>query len=298
MKKIRIRKTEVRRIRKVWHAVCLFLLLYTVAGCRQEGEGSLLLPGSLEEGTGSLASGEEESGSPDSGEEGADSSGSLEEGEGSLLLPGSLEEGAGSPGSGEEGRSASGADAQREAGSGSDAEMLIYVQVSGAVVRPGVYALPAGARIFQAIELAGGLTEEAEGSSLNQAGFLADGQMVYVMDKEEAAAWAATSSAGDASGAVPGALAGAVPGMPGGDVSEGQPGRARPDGGAEDGKVNLNTATESDLMALPGIGAAKAKSILAWREENGGFSRIEDLMKIQGIKEGVFSKIKDSVKVE
>ena len=173
--------------------------------------------------------------------------------------------------------------------------------MSGAVVRPGVYALPAGARIFQAIELAGGLTEEAEGSSLNQAGFLADGQMVYVMDKEEAAAWAAEASVGDGSRAVPGAMAGAVPGMPGGDVSEaseGQPGQALSGEGADDGKVNLNTATESDLMGLPGIGAAKAKSILAWREENGGFSQIEDLMKIQGIKEGVFSKIKDSVKVE
>lgn len=275
MKKIRIRKKEFRRIRKVRYAVCLFLLLCVVAGCRQEGESSLLLPASGEEGTGSPGSGEEESGSPG------------EEGTGSL---GSGEEESGSPGSGEEGRSASDADAQWEAGSGSDTEMLIYVQVSGAVVRPGVYALPAGARIFQAIELAGGLTGEAESSSLNQAGFLADGQMVYVMDKEEAAAWAAGASAEDGSGA--------VPGMPGGDVSEGQPGRARSDGGAEDGKVNLNTATESDLMALPGIGAAKAKSILAWREENGGFSQIEDLMKIQGIKEGVFSKIKDSVKVE
>ena len=275
MKKIRIRKNEFRRIRKVRYAVCLFLLLCVVAGCRQEGESSLLLPASGEEGTGSPGSGEEESGSLG------------EEGTGSL---GSGEEESGSPGSGEEGRSASDADAQWEAGSGSDTEMLIYVQVSGAVVRPGVYALPAGARIFQAIELAGGLTGEAESSSLNQAGFLADGQMVYVMDKEEAAAWAAGASAGDGSGA--------VPGMPGGDVSEGQPGRARSDGGAEDGKVNLNTATESDLMALPGIGVAKAKSILAWREENGGFSQIEDLMKIQGIKEGVFSKIKDSVKVE
>ena len=275
MKKIRIRKKEFRRIRKVRYAVCLFLLLCVVAGCRQEGESSLLLPASGEEGTGSPGSGEEESGSLG------------EAGTGSL---GSGEEESGSPGSGEEGRSASDADAQWEAGSGSDTEMLIYVQVSGAVVRPGVYALPAGARIFQAIELAGGLTGEAESSSLNQAGFLADGQMVYVMDKEEAAAWAAGASAGDGSGA--------VPGMPGGDVSEGQPGRARSDGGAEDGKVNLNTATESDLMALPGIGVAKAKSILAWREENGGFSQIEDLMKIQGIKEGVFSKIKDSVKVE
>ena len=275
MKKIRIRKKEFRRIRKVRYAVCLFLLLCVVAGCRQEGESSLLLPASGEEGTGSPGSGEEESGSLG------------EEGTGSL---GSGEEESGSPGSGEEGRSASDADAQWEAGSGSDTEMLIYVQVSGAVVRPGVYALPAGARIFQAIELAGGLTGEAESSSLNQAGFLGDGEIGYVMDKKGGGGRAGGASSGDGSGA--------VPGMPGGDVSEGQPGRARSDGGAEDGKVNLNTATESDLMALPGIGVAKAKSILAWREENGGFSQIEDLMKIQGIKEGVFSKIKDSVKVE
>ena len=136
MKKIRIRKKEFRRIRKVRYAVCLFLLLCVVAGCRQEGESSLLLPASSEEGTGSPGSGEEESGSLG------------EEGTGSL---GSGEEESGSPGSGEEGRSASDADAQWEAGSGSDTEMLIYVQVSGAVVRPGVYALPAGARIFQAI---------------------------------------------------------------------------------------------------------------------------------------------------
>ena len=145
----------------------------------------------------------------------------------------------------------------------------IYVQVSGAVASPGVYTLPQGARMFQAIELAGGLTEEADAKSLNQAGLLADGQMVYVMSQEEAAAQASLA-----------------------------PAREGPEYGANDGRVNLNTATEPELMALPGIGAAKAKSILAWREENGGFSQIEDLMKVQGIKEGVFSKIKDSIKVE
>ena len=62
--------------------------------------------------------------------------------------------------------------------------------------------------------------------------------------------------------------------------------------------MNLNTATEEQLMTLPGIGQAKAKSIIAWREENGNFSKIEDLMEIEGIKEGVFSKIKDSIKVD
>ena len=66
----------------------------------------------------------------------------------------------------------------------------------------------------------------------------------------------------------------------------------------DDGKVNLNTATKEELQTLPGIGEAKAQSIVAWREEHGSFTQIEDIMKIEGIKEGVFSKIKDSVKVQ
>ena len=68
-------------------------------------------------------------------------------------------------------------------------------------------------------------------------------------------------------------------------------------GSADDGKINLNTATREELLRLSGIGDAKADSILAWREQHGGFSQIEDLMKIEGIKEGVFSKIRDYVKV-
>lgn len=190
--------------------------------------------------------------------------------ENGLLLPGTLdmgqdrslpdapalEEGSGQPLAGE------------DASEAPESASQIYVQVSGAVAKPGVYALPPEARIFQAIELAGGLTEEADVKSLNQAEPLADGQMVYVMSQEEAAAQALSQP-----------------------LQEGQ-------GEPEDGRVNLNTATESDLMALPGIGEAKAKAILDWREEHGGFSQVEDLMQVQGIKEGVFTKIKDSIKVE
>lgn len=135
----------------------------------------------------------------------------------------------------------------------------IYVQVSGAVASPGVYPLPEGSRVFEAVQLAGGVTKEADISKMNQAEVLTDGQMVYVRTKEEA------------------------------DAQEVQE--------QTDGKINLNTATEEQLTSLPGIGQAKARSILAWREANGSFSRIEDLMQIEGIKEGVFSKIKDSVKV-
>ena len=68
--------------------------------------------------------------------------------------------------------------------------------------------------------------------------------------------------------------------------------------GQEDGRINLNTATETELMTLPGIGAAKARSILAFREANGSFQCTEDLMKIEGIKDGVFSRIKDSIRVD
>lgn len=154
---------------------------------------------------------------------------------------------------------------QTGGGPGDDAQaQVIYVQVSGAVAKPGVYELNEGSRIFQAVELAGGLTEEADGSAVNQAAALSDGQMVYIPRQGE----------------------------------EPSQGAASPSAGQADGKVSLNTATEAELMALPGIGEAKARSILAWREQHGGFSQIEDLMKIEGIKDGVFSKIKDSIKVD
>lgn len=142
---------------------------------------------------------------------------------------------------------------------------IIYVQVSGAVNHPGVYELPLGSRVFQALELAGGMTQEAQEKSINQAQTLEDGQMIWVPTAEEAAA-----------------------------LPEQQPESLAKD----DGKVNLNTATKEELQTLPGIGEAKAQSIVAWREEHGSFTQIEDIMKIEGIKEGVFSKIKDSVKVQ
>ena len=59
--------------------------------------------------------------------------------------------------------------------------------------------------------------------------------------------------------------------------------------------MDLNTATEEELVALPGIGESRAKSIIAYREKNGGFSKIEDIMKIEGIKEGMFAKMKDKI---
>ena len=140
-----------------------------------------------------------------------------------------------------------------------DAPRQIYVQVSGAVAKPGVYQLEEGSRVFMAVELAGGLSSEADESSLNQAQALSDGQQVHVYAVGER------------------------------EYQETQT--------EDDGRVNLNTASAQELMSLPGIGQSKADSIIAYRESNGGFGAVEDLMKIEGIKEGVFSKIKDRIKV-
>ena len=153
-------------------------------------------------------------------------------------------------------------------------ESVVYVHVCGQVNVPGVYELPEGSRIYEAVAAAGGMTKQAAGERLNQAA-VEDGQQIYVLSKEEAAK-DAESAGGEA-----GVLDASIPGMP----------------QAEDGKVNLNTATAEELMTLSGIGEAKAEAILRYREEHGGFQKVEELMEVEGIKEGVFQKIKEQVKI-
>ena len=110
--------------------------------------------------------------------------------------------------------------------------------------------------------MAGGLREDACEDSLNQAQEITDGQMIKIVTEEEA------SQGGEESGS---------------------------EEFDSDGRINLNTAKAEELMTLPGIGASKAQSILSYRDEKGGFSSIEEIMEITGIKEGVFSKIKDYI---
>ena len=142
----------------------------------------------------------------------------------------------------------------------------IFVYVCGAVQKPGVYEFLPGQRICDAIAAAGGLSEQAAGDSLNQAEVLSDGQMLRVLTTEEAAA--ATV-------------------QPGQETAE----------SSRDGRVDINTADASALMSLPGIGQSKADAIIAYRNEHGAFKAPEELMNISGIKEGVYQKIKDSIKV-
>lgn len=152
----------------------------------------------------------------------------------------------------------------------------IYVDVCGAVVQPGVYAMKSDSRVFQAIEAAGGFLPDAAGTSINQACALSDGQQIYVPTKEEA------EKKGEA-------LADDV--FAAAETGE----SSQPE---ENGKVNLNTADAAALQTLSGIGESKAQAILAYREEHGGFSSIEELMDVPGIKENTFIKIKDKIAVE
>lgn len=151
-----------------------------------------------------------------------------------------------------------------------------YVYLCGAVVQPGVYEVASGSRIYEVIQLAGGLTDDASVSSVNQAEEVHDGQMIFLPTAEEAQA-----------GITAVELSGAA-------------GTGEPSAGAEgqDGRIDLNTATREELMTLPGIGEAKADDIVAYRTEHGGFSSAEEIMKIAGIKEGMYQRLKDSIKVK
>ena len=151
--------------------------------------------------------------------------------------------------------------------------VLLYLYVCGEVKNPGVYALPSGSRVCDLFEAAGGLTEEASTDYWNQARLLVDGEMLYVPTIEEAAERKENSM-----------------------TDSGNPSTSS-DTNDTGGKINLNTATMDQLMEIPGVGEAKAKAILAYREENGGFSSIEEVMNIEGIKEGVFSKMKEYIVV-
>ncbi len=153
-------------------------------------------------------------------------------------------------------------------------ELIVYV--CGQVQKPGVYALKAGARVGDAVDMAGGMTEEAAADAINLAQTVGDAQMIRVPSLAEVEELGPGYVLPDTGGG---------PGAGGGAGSSGE------------GKISLNRATREQLMTLPGIGASKADAILLYRQEKGAFENIEELMNITGIKEGVFLKIKDQITI-
>lgn len=187
------------------------------------------------------------------------------------------------------GKHTSDADIDDGSGAVSDKEMqqaMIYVDVCGAVANPGVFQLAAGSRVFQAIEAAGGYLPEAALTCVNRAGVLTDGQQLYILTQEEM----------ERQGLDPAEMAGASDGQMNGSAGTGQNTEMTAQV-QQDNRININTADEAQLTTLTGIGATRAQAIIAYREENGPFAAIEDIMNVQGIKEGTFAKIKDEIVV-
>jgi competence protein ComEA len=145
----------------------------------------------------------------------------------------------------------------------------IFVHILGAVNKPGLYELHDGDRAVDAVAAAGGFAAEADRSQLNLARFVTDGEQIVV----------------PVLGAPPPASGGAS----GGGVAGG--------GAAVPGKVNLNTADAATLETLPRVGPAMAQRIIAWREENGRFAAIEDLMSVSGVGEKTFDSLRDLVTI-
>lgn len=154
-------------------------------------------------------------------------------------------------------------EASGTASSGLDASRAtpIFVHLLGAVEKPGLFELREGDRAIDAVAAAGGFTATADQSGLNLARLLSDGEQIIVPEI----------------------------GVPPPVAADGAP--------TVDGKVNLNSADEAALDTLPGVGPATAKSIIAWREENGRFTSIEDLMSVSGIGDKTFAELKDLVAV-
>lgn len=141
-------------------------------------------------------------------------------------------------------------------------EMRILVHVCGAVVNPGVVALPQGSRAEDALLAAGGFAEDASRDYVNLAGYVSDGEKLYFPTREE--------------------------------VSSGVQVLTE----ADDGLVNINTADVAALCTLPGIGETRAGDIIAYREAHGDFESCEDIMKVSGIKTSVYDRLSDKIKVK
>ena len=142
-------------------------------------------------------------------------------------------------------------------------ETVIFVDIKGEVKNPGVYQMKVGDRVKDALEAAGGLTEEADSQKVNLAKRLED-QMVIVVPKV-------------------------------GEEAEEIPAGETRNEATKEGKVNINTATVEELKTLKGVGEKKAEAIIEYRKKNGSFKTKEDLMKVRGIGKKLFESFEERI---
>ncbi|NLY71505.1 MAG: hypothetical protein GX076_07505 [Clostridiales bacterium] len=156
----------------------------------------------------------------------------------------------------------------------------IVVELAGEVNNPSVYILTKGSRVYEAIELAGGLTEEADTRNTNLAAILQDEMKIYIPSKEEVKAMEEQSGTKAGSDYI------------GGNTT------ANSSNQNKNSKVNLNTANSIQLQQLRGVGPSTAEKIIEYRNKHGRFNKIEDIMNVSGIGEKTFENLKNFITVE
>lgn len=157
-----------------------------------------------------------------------------------------------------------------------DLENFIYVHICGEVKNPRVYKVKKDARLTHVIEQAGGLTNQAASDYINQARFVIDGEKIYIPSTKEVKEMNLIEKENDIT-------------MKEQETASQSSSSKR--------MININTASLEELMTLTGIGQAKANSIIAYRESNGLFKSIDEVKNIEGIKDGVFKKIRDLITI-
>ena len=158
---------------------------------------------------------------------------------------------------------------------GEDVKTL-WVHICGYVQNPGIYEMPVESRLYDCVMAAGGFTDGADKEALNLANYMSDATQIYVPGLEEN-----LQNKAEITGKSEMDLCSET------DLAN-----------EKEGLININTASQSLLETLPGIGQSKAKDIIAYRKEKGPFLAIEDITNVSGIKDAVFSKIKDLITVE
>lgn len=151
--------------------------------------------------------------------------------------------------------------------------LWIYVDIGGEVVNPGVYQVKQGTRLFQVIEEAGGLTEEADTDGINQAEMVADGQKIIVGSSDHNSPYYGQGQSEKSGAANQGA------------VQQGEEGAI----------VNINLANAEELQQIPGIGPVTASKIIEYRETNGSFQKKEDIKNVSGIGDKTYESLKDYI---
>ena len=153
--------------------------------------------------------------------------------------------------------------ASGESAAGRESAGTVFVDVSGCVKHPGVYEVTSTSRVFEVIEKAGGVTKDADTSSINQAEPVTDGQKINVPDKKSGPPAQGSSAAAEQQ--------------------------------SSDGKVSINTADSEELQKIPGVGPVTAENIISYRESNGSFKSIDDIKNVSGIGEKTFEKMKSTI---